>query len=49
MVIYNGPIEDTIENPSDEFIKDIIFNKEESYWKQGSGDSCFEVEGCDEW
>lgn len=49
MVIYNGPIEEPIENPSDEFIKNIIFNKEESYWKQGSGDSCFEVEGCDEW
>ena len=49
MVIYNGPIEEPIENPSDEFIKNIIFNKEESYWKQGSGDSCFEIEGCDEW
>ena len=49
MVIYNGPIEDPIENPSDEFIKNIIFNKEEGYWKQGSGDSCFEVDGYDEW
>lgn len=49
MVIYNGPVEEPIENPSDAFIKNIIFNKEEDYWKQGSGDSCFEVEGCDEW
>lgn len=50
MVIYNGPIEDdAIENPSDDFIKDIFFNKDESYWKQGSGDSCFEVDKCNEW
>ena len=49
MVIYNGPVEEPVENPNDEFIRDIIFNKEDKYWKQGSGDSCFEVEGCIEW
>lgn len=49
MVIYNGPIGEPIENPNEEFIKDIFFNKGDEYWKQGSGDSCFEVEGCNEW
>ena len=49
MVIYNGPIGEPIENPKEEFIKDIFFNKDDKYWKQGSGDSCFEVEGCEEW
>ncbi|WP_412055213.1 hypothetical protein [Bacillus altitudinis] len=45
MIVYNGPIE----NPGEEFIKNIFFEKEADYWKQGSGDSCFEVEGEDEW
>lgn len=49
MVVYNGPIGEPIENPNEEFIKDIFFNKDDKYWKQGSGDSCFEVEGCEEW
>ena len=48
MIIYNGPIEEPIENPSDELIKDIIYNKDETYWKQGSGDSCFEIGTCNE-
>ncbi len=49
MIIYNGPVEEPIENPNDDFIRSIIFEKGEDYWKQGSGDSCFEVVGCDEW
>ncbi len=49
MLIYNGPIGDAVENPDEKFIEDIVFNKGEEYWKQGSGDSCFEIEGCDEW
>ena len=49
MVIYNGPVGEPVENPNEAFIKDIFFNKEDEYWKQGSGDSCFEVEGCNEW
>ena len=49
MIIYNAPIGQPIKNPDDDFIKDIIFNKGEDYWKQGSGDSCIEVQGCDEW
>lgn len=49
MVIYNGPMGESIENPTEDYIKDIFFNKGEDYWKQGSGDSCFEVEGCEEW
>lgn len=48
MIVYNGPVEEYIENPSEQFIKEIIFNKDESYWKQGSGDSCFEVDGSEE-
>nr|MDH3164166.1 hypothetical protein [Bacillus licheniformis] len=49
MITYNGPVEEPIENPNDDFIRSIVFEKDEDYWKQGSGDSCFEVEGCDEW
>ncbi|MDM5186390.1 Imm1 family immunity protein [Bacillus sp. DX4.1] len=48
MIIYNGPVGETIENPSERFIRDVIFDKDESYWNQGSGDSCFETEGCEE-
>ena len=48
MVIYNGPVGEPVENPNESFIKDIFFNKNDEYWKQGSGDSCFEIEGCNE-
>ncbi|NPC93582.1 hypothetical protein HOO54_15380 [Bacillus sp. WMMC1349] len=48
MITYRGPIERPIVNPSDEFVRNIIFKKTEDYWKQGSGDSSFEIEGCDE-
>lgn len=48
MIIYNGPVGEPVVNPSQEFIRDLIFNKNESYWKQGSGDSCFKVEGLEE-
>lgn len=44
--IYYGPTED-VANPTKEFIKTII-EKDASYWKEGSGDSCIEVEGCEE-
>lgn len=47
MIIYSGPIEE-VENPTKEFIENIIFNKNEEYWKQGSGDSCIDIDGCDE-
>ncbi|MFS8300867.1 hypothetical protein [Bacillus altitudinis] len=49
MIVYNGPVEEPVENPEEEFIKNIFFGKAADYWKQGSGDSCFEVEGGDEW
>lgn len=48
MIIYNGPIGDPIINPTEDFLKDIFFNMSEEYWKKGGGDSCVEVEGCDE-
>ncbi|MDA7027569.1 hypothetical protein PJ311_13350 [Bacillus sp. CLL-7-23] len=48
MITYHGPIEKPIVNPSDEFVRNIIFKKTEDYWQQGSGDSSFEIEGCDE-
>lgn len=48
MIIYNGPYEAEIKNPTQEFIYDIIWNKEEDYWKKGSGDSCIEIEGSEE-
>ncbi len=48
MVVYNSPIGTLVENPTNDFIKDIFFNKKEDYWQKGSGDSCIEVEGCNE-
>lgn len=48
MIIYYGPVGANVENPSEEFVRELIFNKKEEYWKQGSGDSCFEVEDCQE-
>ncbi len=48
MIIYNGPIESEKRNPSLEYIKNIIFEQSEKYWKQGGGDSCIEVDGNEE-
>lgn len=45
--VYYGPTED-VANPTKEFIKTIIYETDASYWKVGSGDSCIEVEGCEE-
>lgn len=48
MIRYNGPIETEKQNPSLEYIRDIIFNRGEKYWKQGGGDSCIEIDGIEE-
>jgi hypothetical protein len=48
LITYNGPTGDPVENPSTDFIKDIIFNKNADYWEKGSGDSGIEIEGLDE-
>ncbi|MCX7748037.1 MAG: hypothetical protein N2645_14300 [Clostridia bacterium] len=48
LITYNGPTGDPIENPSINFLKDIIFNKAADYWAKGSGDSGIEIEGLDE-
>ncbi|URZ08854.1 hypothetical protein [Clostridium felsineum] len=48
MIRYNGPIEAEIQSPSLEYIRDIIFNKSEKYWKQGGGDSCIEIDEVEE-
>lgn len=48
MIVYNGPVGEPVENPTEEFLKEIFFNKNEDYWKKGSGDSCIEIEGCEE-
>ncbi|MBQ2804028.1 MAG: hypothetical protein IJF07_09040 [Lachnospiraceae bacterium] len=48
MFIYNGPIDEVVYNPSEEFIKHVIFDTEATYWKMGSGDSCIEQEGGEE-
>ena len=47
MITFYGPDGETIENPSDEFIKEFI-NKDAEYWLDGSGDSSFEADNCDE-
>ena len=46
MITFYGPDGETIENPSDEFIKEFI-NKDAEYWLDGSGDSSFEADNCD--
>ncbi|WP_254843932.1 hypothetical protein [Virgibacillus dokdonensis] len=43
-----GPTGGPLENSAETFVKNLIFNNDEGYWKQGSGDSCFEVDGCEE-
>lgn len=48
LITYNSPKEDPIENPSIEFLKDIVFNKNADYWAKGSGDSSIEIEGLSE-
>lgn len=48
MITYYGPVEEAIENPKEEFVKELLFHKGEDYWQQGSGDSCFEIDGCEE-
>ena len=48
MVTYYGPVGDEIVNPTEQFLKEIFFDKKEDYWKSGGGDSCIEVEGCNE-
>lgn len=48
MILYNGPIGEMVENPTEDFLKDIVFNKGEEYWKMGSGDSCIEIQKSDE-
>lgn len=48
MIIYYDTINENIINPTDEFLKDIIFNKSGDYWLEGSGDSCIEIDNISE-
>lgn len=48
MIRYNGPIEAEKQDPSLGYIRDIIFNKDKNYWRQGGGDSCIEVDEIEE-
>lgn len=45
MFIYNGPVGEAVCNPSDDFMKKVIFETDASHWQLGSGDSCIELEG----
>ena len=47
MITFYGPDGEKVENPSDEFIREFI-NKDADYWQEGSGDSSFEADNCDE-
>lgn len=38
MLVYYGPDGEFINNPSNEFLKEIL-NKDSVYWNQGGGDS----------
>lgn len=35
MIKYNGPTGEEIINPSEEFLYDIFFCKNQNYWKRG--------------
>lgn len=48
MVTYYGPVGEPIKNPTYNYLKKILLTESESYWKQGSGDSCIEIDGCSE-
>lgn len=48
MITYHGPIGEAVENPTYEFLENLILLESDNYWKHGGGDSCIEVEGCDE-
>ncbi|MBC6309373.1 hypothetical protein HCJ66_07380 [Listeria sp. FSL L7-1582] len=44
MVVYYGPDGKFVNNPSTEFLKDVL-NQDSAYWKQGGGDSSLFIEG----
>lgn len=48
MFTYYGTVGEEIVNPTEQFLEEIFFDKNEDYWKCGGGDSCIEVEGCSE-
>ncbi len=48
MIKFYGPLGETVENPDDNFLREIVFGKDEAYWEQGSGDSSFETDECEE-
>ncbi|MBC2285222.1 hypothetical protein [Listeria booriae] len=43
MLVYYGPDGEFINNPSNEFLKEIL-NKDSVYWNQGGGDSSLFIE-----
>ncbi|MBC2022718.1 hypothetical protein HCC18_08865 [Listeria booriae] len=43
MLVYYGPDGEFINNPSNEFLKEIL-NKDSVYWNQGGGDSLLFIE-----
>ena len=47
MTTYYGPDGEIVQNPSDEFLISIL-KKDETYWKEGSGDSCLYFEDIDQ-
>ncbi|APP16398.1 MULTISPECIES: Imm1 family immunity protein [Bacillus] len=44
MFLYYGPTGAPVENPGEEWMKEIFFHKDEDYWKQGNGESSIEVD-----
>lgn len=44
MFLYYGPTGAPVENPGEELMKSIFFQKGEDYWKQGNGESSIEIE-----
>ncbi|MCA0162737.1 MULTISPECIES: Imm1 family immunity protein [Bacillus] len=44
MLLYYGPTGAPVENPGEEWVKEIFFHKGEDYWKQGNGESSIEVD-----
>ena len=47
-ITYRGPLGDEVKNIDCSFISNLVFKKDENYWRDGGGDSCIEIEGLSE-
>ena len=43
-IVYDGPIHQMIENPTEAQLKELVFDTDDEYWLAGSGDATITVE-----